>query len=285
VGDGSKRDAYECRAHIVIIVFKNMTWNKIVFIGVAALVLAAAVTVKWLFFPAIKDSYFNLNNRTLQLVPSGIVLVRSTHFSPNSRSGVSMVSVRGIGGNTMRMVGRNVSLQKIIALAYGEAEGRVLLPVLAPTNNFDFLVTVRTSPREQLQKAIRRTLGYVAYKENQDTEVLALKVKNGTLPGMTASGEDVPSGVKVKNGRLYFTHMRVQSFTGSLEHMLKLPVVDQTDLTNYYDFSTAWGTQTQRQLQNDATAQATVVKILSEWGLGLEPDTASVEMLVVKRAS
>jgi len=69
-----------------------------------------------------------------------------------------------------------------------------------------------------------------------------------------------------------------------LEGILKMPVVDKTGLTNYYDFSLVWDSQTAQQIQNGTLDQATGQKILAEWGLGLEPDTASLEMLVVKKA-
>jgi len=50
-------------------------------------------------------------------------------------------------------------------------------------------------------------------------------------------------------------------------------------LTNFYDFSLVFTPQMQRG-QID---RATVEKIIGEWGLGLEPDTAQMEMLVVKK--
>jgi uncharacterized protein (TIGR03435 family) len=66
---------------------------------------------------------------------------------------------------------------------------------------------------------------------------------------------------------------------------LKTPVVDKTDLTNFYDFSLIWDAKTAQQIQNNTLDNETGRKILAEWGLGLEPDTASIEMLVVKKAN
>ena len=71
--------------------------------------------------------------------------------------------------------------------------------------------------------------------------------------------------------------------TDGLENFFKTPIVDKTGLTNYYDFSLVWDAQTARQIQSGTLDQATGQKILAEWGLGLEPDTASMEMLVVSK--
>lgn len=114
--------------------------------------------------------------------------------------------------------------------------------------------------------------------------MLALKIKNGALPGLAVSDASAKPNVSFNKGKFSFTHMRPGMLTGGLEQMLKTPVVDQTDLANFYDFSLAMNLKTQRQLQNDTTARDAVEKILAGWGLGLEPDNQSVEMLVVKSA-
>ena len=71
--------------------------------------------------------------------------------------------------------------------------------------------------------------------------------------------------------------------TDALDGILKTPVMDKTGLTNNYNFSLAWDAQTQKQIEGGTLDIETGKKILAEWGLGLEPDTASMEMLVVKK--
>lgn len=262
-----------------------MTRNKIILIGAVAVILAAAVAVKWFFFPSTKDAYFTMNDRSLRQVPAGMVVVRPTHFPKSSRSGIMSDTIQVSGKPVWRMMGRNVSFRQLIAMAYGRSEGRVVLPASAPGGNFDFLVTVRSDQQPRLQAAIRKKLGYIAKTENRDTDVLALKIKNGALPGLVASDDGAKPNANFKKGKLFFTHMRPGMLAGGLEQALKMPVVDKTDLTNFFDFSTDWNPQMQRQLQNETTARAAVEKILNGWGLGLEPDSESVEMLIVKSAS
>lgn len=257
-----------------------------VLVSVLVLVLVAAVVaVKVIFFPSVSDKFFQINPQRLQNVPPGLVVVRPTHFpaSPqkSSPTGMSITSVKG----AMWIVGRNVTFQQLIAAAYGYNPGRIALPVGAPKVNFDCLVTVPKDPEARLQAAIKRKLGYTAQKETRDTDVLALKVENPNSDGLKASSDSEKENTNVKNGRLYFTHTHLSTVTDGLEGILKTPVVDKTGLTNYYDFSLIWDAHTAQQIQSGTLDNETGKKILAEWGLGLEPDTASIEMLVVKKVN
>ena len=112
--------------------------------------------------------------------------------------------------------------------------------------------------------------------ETRDTDVLALKVKDPNSPGLKVSDASEKEDVSQKKAGFYFTHVKLNVVTDGMEQLLKTPVVDKTDLTNFYDFSIAWDAQTQRQVQNGTLDPETGKKILAEWGLGLEPDTASI---------
>jgi len=261
--------------------------KKIVATGTAIfLVIAMAVVVKLVFFPSVNDSFFQISQARLRQAPPGIVIVRPTHFAnastrPSPQQDIGVVNVKG----TMWMVGRNIAFQRLMATAYSYDLARVLLPPDAPKVNFDFLVTMPGNPQEHLQSAIRKKLGYTAQPETRDAPVLALKVVDPDLPGLNVSAPGEAENADVKNGRLYFTHQRLTVVTDGLEQMIKSPVVDKTGLTNYYDFSLIWDTQTAKQIQSGTLDQTTGQKILTEWGLGLEPDMASLEMLVVKKVN
>jgi len=261
-----------------------MAWTKtkttVTTGGAVLLLAAAAVVVKLAFFPSVNDKFFQVrNNAVLKQAPPGLAIVRPTHFPKPPTNGITFATVKG----ARWMVGRNVTFQNLIALAYSYNPGRISLPAGAPKNNFDFLVTVPKDPEAGLQSAIRKKLGYTAQVETRDTPVLALEVEDPNSPGLKTSASGEKENTDVRNGRLYFTHMRLTVLTDGLEQMLKTPVVDKTGLTNFYDFSLVWDTQTQRMLQSGTMDNETGQKILDGWGLGLEPDTASLEMLVVKK--
>ncbi len=258
--------------------------QTIVVVVLVVWVLALAVAVKMVFFPTASDKWFIMDQRAVLQAPAGLVIIRPTHFSMSlTRRGVIYTPpARGSNG-PMRMMGRNVGLSNIMAVAYSEAADRVVMPFGAPTNNFDFIVTT-TKPFLRLQKALSSQFGYTGEKETQDVDVLALKVKDPTLPGMTVSTPDEKENSSFKKGKLYLTHIRLKELAPGFEQILKTPVVDKTGLTNYYDFSLSWNRQLMTSLGKESSARPAVDKILSDWGLDLEPDTASMEMLVVKKA-
>ncbi len=256
------------------------TTGKIILIAGLIMALGLAIAVKMVFFPSAKDAYFT-SQRTLEHAPAGIVEIRPTHFEHNLRKGVTWAPVGNSRRGPWRVMGRDVSLRDMVAAAYGEIPGRVQLPDDAPTNNFDFIVTTST-PRLNLQKAIR-SLGYTAQKETNDTDVLAMKVVDPLLPAFTVSSRDEREDSKYKSGRVYVTHLRIGELSGFFEQCLKMPVVDETSLTNYYDFSVAWNGSMWMRLQNESTARPAVDAMLKEWGLTLEPDTAPIGVLVVKK--
>jgi uncharacterized protein (TIGR03435 family) len=241
--------------------------------------IALVVIVKLAFFPSVSDKFFQTSS-ILRQAPPGLAIVRPTHFPKAPTNGITFSTVKG----SQWIVGRNVPFQNVIALAYSYNPGRISLPFGAPKNNFDFLVTVPKDPEAGLRSAIRKKLGYTAQVETRDTPVLALKVEDPNSTGLKVSTASKENKTE-KNGRLYFTHMKLNVIMDGLESVLKTPVVDKTGLTNYYDFSLIWDTQTAKQIQSGTLDQTTGQKILTEWGLGLEPDMASLEMLVVKKVN
>jgi uncharacterized protein (TIGR03435 family) len=262
-----------------------MTKTKLtVLAGVLVLVLAgAAVAVKLILFPSVNDAFFQLNVSTVRKAPANLVVVRPTHFANARGNGILTTSFQQGGKSVRRMMGRNVTFQELMAMAYGRSVSRVVLPIGAPKDHYDFLVTVPDDLEQHLQSAVRRKLGYAAEMETLDTPVLALKVENTNAGGLKTSPDNEKENTDVRNGRLYFTHTKLAVVMDAMDGILKTPVVDKTGLTNNYDFSLVWDAQTQQQIQGGTLDIETGRKILAEWGLGLEPDTASMEMLVVKK--
>lgn len=218
------------------------------------------------------------------MMPAGLVVVRPTHFPSSHLKTTVLRKVQRHKKNGLWMMGRNVSLGELIAAAYDQDLSRIVIPEGMAETNFDFLVTVMDSPRKQLQLAIRKKLGFTAETEVQDSKVLALKVKNSDLPGLSISKADEKEGVNIRNGKLYYTNVRMGDMTNDVEQIVKMPVVDETGLTNFYDCSTDWNPQISQQLYRAGTARAQMDKILAGWGLALEPDTVQLEVLVVKRS-
>jgi uncharacterized protein (TIGR03435 family) len=182
------------------------------------------------------------------------------------------------------IMGRNAPLRSVIGVAFDENPSHIVLPPGASDGKLDFLVTTADKPSEHLQSAIRQKFGYVTKKETRATSVLALKVADARLPGLTLSGSDEkPKGTSL-DYEIQLTHQQVAVLARILDRYLPIPVVNETGLTNFYNFSIPWNSRTPQQLQKGEMDRASLNHMLASLGLSLEPDTASMEMLVVEKA-
>jgi uncharacterized protein (TIGR03435 family) len=249
---------------------------KIVLASVILAVIAMGVAVKMIWFPAIKDIWFE-NQRQLRLAPNKLVVIRPTHFPHAQTNDLVYVPYQ----NGRKLAGRNVTLQELVAIAYAYNEGRIYVPPGASAHNFDILVTVPLyTARDRLKKMIASQTGYSAAVEMRDADVLALKVENPNSPNMMLSPANEKENSNFKNGKLYLTHIKLQDITGSLENFMKTPIVDETGRSNsFYDFTLDW----KNGMNPSQLSRDDFDRIIGGWGLKLEPDTESVEMLVVKK--
>jgi uncharacterized protein (TIGR03435 family) len=156
----------------------------------------------------------------------------------------------------------------------------VLLPAGTPTNNFDFLVTVKNKPVQKFQAAIKKKLGYAARWQDQETDVLQIKVQIPNHSGLHPSASDQSGGSNFKGGKLHFQHAQVQQFIWMAERALQKPVQDKTGLTGYYDFAVTWDWRWWRS-GSDVNE---IKKSLSELGLALVSTTETMPMMTVERS-
>ena len=102
-----------------------MAWTKMktaVVVGVAAILATCATTivVKEMFFPLIKDDYFQPNYQHFQNLPRGLFTLRTTHFtSPTNGFDYSAETSSPSGEHVTLFIGRNRSFEQLIAKAYG----------------------------------------------------------------------------------------------------------------------------------------------------------------------
>ena len=250
---------------------------------ILALMLIAAAAVKMLFFPSIKDAWFSMDARSLQKAPAGLMVVRPTHFAFLRQKGILRIPApHSPGGTNQWIMGRDVPLTDVMAAAYDRNPSRVMLPPEAAAGRFDFLITA--TPVTRFQAAIRQQLGYTAQIETRDASVLALKVADASLPGLTASRADEKRRINFRNERLYFTQMPLMALVNIFGRYFELPLVDKTDLTNCYDFSLTWNARTEKRFEDGTMTSDVLAPLVGPLGLKIEPDTASLDMLVVEKA-
>ncbi|HEX4350086.1 MAG TPA: DUF3738 domain-containing protein, partial [Verrucomicrobiae bacterium] len=253
--------------------------KTILTIGGAIFILAAMTTVvKSQPSSAVNDGYFEPNADKLRQVSANLAVVQPTHFQETPGKIKHVYD----GDSLARTVGRNVTFRDLMAEAYDCEPGCVVLPPDAPKGGFDFVVTESPKTRKHLREAIKTALGYTATPETRDTEVLILQGKDSSAAGLavsTASDDDI----NYRDGKLYFTRQPMSIVVKGLEEGFALPVVDQTGLTNNYDFSVTWNGKVMQAMRDGGFHFDGAQTVLNGWGLELKPDTARLEMFTVKK--
>lgn len=243
-------------------------------IGIAIVVVALAIAIK--HYPArVKESWFNPDSDSLRHVPAGIVALRSTQFS---HLAADMRHLHEDSSSVTRTMGRNIPLRNVIAEACDCTPSRVLMPPDVPWGGYDYLITTGPEAREDLRSAVERKLGYVAHRETRVVDVWALKVQDPNLPGLAASPDSELADEAVKDGKPYMIHQPLNAILDSLSQGIDRPVLNETGLTNCYDYSVTW-----KNVKDNAFTLATVKQVLAGWGLELEPATETIDMLIVTK--
>ena len=256
---------------------QKTTIALIIAAGVLTLSVLAAIAKPYLF-PAAKNAWFTVDSDGLRQLPAHLVILRPTRLS---YAGPKIRHVHD-GDSLTRTVGRDVSFRDLMAEAYDCEPGNVVLPPGTPDGQFDFLVTVPHA-REHLRDAISTQLGYTAHHETLDTEVLKLQMTDASLSGFTVSPDNEDSDITQTGSRLYFTHKPFSVVVHGLEDGLGKPVLDETGLTNNYDFSIAWNPRAMRAMQGGTFQMDGVQQALSRWGLHLQPATQNMDMVIVEK--
>lgn len=255
--------------------------KKILIITIGIAVLAVAAVAMMAGRQAVKAVYFEPDTDKLRHVPANLLVIQPTRF-PHEHGKIRHYHE---GENLARTVGRNVSFQAMMAEAYDCNFAQVILPLGAPQGNFDFLVTRSGHVREQLRTAIQKQLGYTAHRETRDMDSLILTVNDPSLPGLTVSANNEDNDINYKDGKLYFTHKPFDYIVDGLSQGLDKPILDQTGLTNYYDFSLAWNPDTEKAMQHGMLDLDKTRNVIGQWGLGLEPTNVPMEVYVIEKAN
>ena len=266
-----------------------MAWTKAktaIVIGVGALFIAgtATVTVKHIADLHVEETWRTESIQPAQLnaLPP-LVRILPTKFSPSSGSKLLRP---GIGID--KFVGINVPVSAIASLAYRSHDPlglpwpkeRIVFATEEPLQCYDFVVTLSQGSQEALKEQLRKRLGFIGHYEPRDTDALILRVKNPNASGLISSSS---SGFgdfsqNIVNGKQHYKveNQPLSVVAENLQHFFRMPVIDQTDLTNHYTFDLTWD---EHENGNDALKDA----LLRQLGLELVPANTRVEMLVLEK--
>jgi hypothetical protein len=220
-------------------------------LGVALLLAAgtATVMVKKAFFPGPPDSYFLPNYRHFQRLPSGLFILRPTHFStPINGLDYSCETDNPAGDHVTWNMGRNRSFVQLLCRIYNCTTNQVVLPPGAPTEGFDYLYTLRDPNGLGHFEAAIKKLGYTAHWEDQPERRLVVeKVAASTPSGQHATHDGNVNVNVASNGDAPLSYQWIFNPTASdstlstAEFRMRR-VADDTDdsvasdtVTNFFD--------------------------------------------------
>jgi serine/threonine protein kinase len=165
-------------------------------IGFAVVLAATAIiVVKATFFPAPPDSYFLPNYRHFQRLPSGLFILRPTHFStPMDGLDYSCETDSLSGDHVTWNMGRNRSFAQLLCRIYNCRINQVVLPPGALSERFDYLYTLRDPNELRHFEAAIKKLGYTAHWEDQPARMLVVEKVAASMPSPDTVSDSTDDG-------------------------------------------------------------------------------------------
>jgi uncharacterized protein (TIGR03435 family) len=197
---------------------------------------------------------------------------------PSEATGMSSASSTG----NLRFSGSSVG--NVLAMCYDVRAGRVFPNCPLPEGTFDFIVKTPSNKtgiaQEWLRRAVEETFALTSRRDTREMDVLVLTA--GTQPTehlsptVSTGGSSSSSG----GGSLNGVNQGIESIAASLEGFLGKPVVDETRLTNHYDFQLLWDETGSEDVNRGRITTA----VREQLGLELKPARRPIEVLVVEAA-
>ncbi|MGA2869062.1 MAG: sigma-70 family RNA polymerase sigma factor, partial [Verrucomicrobiota bacterium] len=274
---------------------KLMAWSKTqtaIVAGVVVLFAAGTTTV------TVKEIHEHQNDEwqlgeiseKLLLKPPFRTVILPTKIADKRRQNRTPGTISMADG---RAVGINSSLENILRWAYSPAQGeeggeyyelspaRIVLDTTLATNRYDYFSNQPKGSRNALQHEIKRKFGLVARFETIETNVLILKFKPENYGKLKLSSGKLPSRTEISNGAVSAGGQTAEDFTRTLEtSYFFFPVINQTGLTNKYDFEASWDSTDPVHSRSNLEQALT-----DQIGLEVIPTNLPVEMLIVTKAT
>ena len=213
--------------------------------------------------------------RLLEDTPPQVVLI-PTEYAPPSGGWGQMRPDKAIG---IRMAATFV-----VQAAYNwSSQSRMVLAQPLPPGQFDFIANLPSGALEALQAEVKKQWGVVAERGRYRTNVVVLKVDHADAPGLKP-GQTANQPRQNRAGFIHFPNVTLGVLVSYVENRLQLPVLDETGLTGTYDLEIP-AMPPGRPGQNADRLEALRTALLEQLGLSLITTNATIELLVVKKAT
>ncbi|HEX4170648.1 MAG TPA: TIGR03435 family protein [Bryobacteraceae bacterium] len=175
---------------------------------------------------ALPDPFYNA-----MLRPAGPVDV--TGFSPGAISGKTGKSWNAWG----------LRLPMLLSGAYGVPENRIIVAAALTTARYDVALAAQNLSEKERVTLLRRTLEEAfqlkGHKESRETDVYVLQCRAGIKPKLRSAG---PKGSSHwgKDGDITAVSVPLSFLVTTAERALGKSIVDETGLSNHFDFELKW---------------------------------------------
>jgi len=212
--------------------------------------------------------------RLLQETPPQVVLIPSEYAESSGGWGMS---------RSNSAIGIRMQALYVVRAAYGWTSSRRMISAdQMPTGQFDFIANLPSGALEGLQAEIKTKWGLVAERETRPTNVVFLKLDHTNAPGLTPATRPTAQAQN-EPGMQTFSFQTMNFLASYLETVLQVPVIDQTELTGFFDIRLPM-IRPMRGQNGDALEQIRKV-FIEQLGLQIIQTNAPVEMLVVKKVN
>jgi len=169
----------------------------------------------------------------------------------------------------------------VLSTCYQINSVRIMTNCVLPEGRFDFIVKTPAKDHEAanswLRQAVETTFGLTAKRESREMDVYLLTAKNPNAEHLALTVSTGGSSSSSGPGRIQVVSGTLGSLAWSLESLLRKPVLDETHLTNRYDFELKWEAKEREHPDAETLAGA----LREQLGLELTPATRTVEIVVV----
>jgi len=148
---------------------------------------------------------------------------------------------------------------------------------------FDFVVKTPdqtgNSAHRWLRQAVETAFGLSAKRETRDIAVYILSAPKPDDPRLTVTVSTGGSSSRSGPGGMQGVNLGIRSLAWYLESKLGKPVLDETALTNHYDFELKWEERPDEKPPTDTIVQA----VKQQLGLELTTAIRALEVVVVEK--
>lgn len=185
------------------------------------------------------------------------------------------------------LTAQNDTLEQAIEIVFAVKPTRVVADAKLPKEKYDFYITLPpVNGHHQKQaifeaifaQAVSATFGLTVERETRDIEVLVLKTNAASLAALSESIN--PDGkYSAFCNEAAATNQPLSALAEELEISSAKLVLDETGLTNHYDFDIKW-----EQKDYSHPNIAGMIAAVKTLGLELVPEKRSMEVVVVGKA-